>query len=69
MRLKYIVIFRKKDKSRIQYLVSKEVYSALWFDRYVLSGILKYCDEFLTVRKKGFHTSWDVIFKQEKIRT
>ena len=56
----------EKDKSRIQYLVSKEVYNALWFDRYVLSGILKYCDEFFDCKEKGLSYELGCYFQTRK---
>ena len=40
-------------KSKIENLVSKEIYSALVFDIYVLDNIEKYCDDFFNCKERG----------------
>ena len=40
--------------------------NALWFDRYVLSGILKYCDEFFDCKEKGLSYELGCYFQTRK---
>lgn len=56
----------ESSKSKIENLVSKEIYSALVFNRYVLDNVLKYCDEFFDCGEKGLSYELGCYFQTRK---